>query len=290
MEQMKEVYKLEQELLRLNKQNKFLKELEQPVYNQVLNGVERAAVLDIGCNDGRKTADRFDRDCVSKVIGIEYHKTLVDAANHTYDKNKFHFYQADIESGHFEETLSEIMKASHVDGFDVINISFVLMHLKRPKRVLAAVKKCLKPDGTLVLIETEDSYSRMVPDEDGRMELFLKICDQDILSGNRHLGSKIPAMLQSLEYQDIIVHSKQICAAKMEKERREQMFDIAFSYIPEDIASLCERYPKEQEYLLMKSQIEENYEHFRSDFVEKAAEAACGMVIVTCRQQPETKK
>ena len=86
--------------------------------------------------------------------------------------------------------------------------------------------------------------------------------------------------MQSLEYQDIIVHSKQICAAKMEKERREQMFDIAFSYIPEDIASLCERYPKEQEYLLMKSQIEENYEHFRSDFVEKAAEAACGMVIV----------
>ena len=65
------------------------------------------------------------------------------------------------------------------------------------------------------------------------------------------------------------------------------MFDIAFSYIPDDMASLCQLYPKEQEYLLMKSQIEENYEKFRVDFVEKASEVACGMVVVTCRQQPE---
>lgn len=288
MEQMKDVYKLEQELSRLNMQNQFLKELEEPVYSQVLDGMENAAVLDIGCNDGKKTADRFDRDCVSKVIGIEYHKTLVAAANQTYGRNKFHFYQADIESARFEEMLSHIMKASHVDGFDVINISFVLMHLKKPKLVLAAIKKFLKPEGTLVLIETEDRYSRMVPDDDGRMELFLKICDKDILSGNRHMGSKIPTMLQSLGYQDIIVHRNAICASKMEKDRKEQMFEIAFSYIPEDIESLCQLYPGEQKYLLMKSQVEENYEKFRFDFVEKASEAACGMVIVTCSQRPKS--
>ena len=55
MEQIRDVYKQEKELLRLAMQHRFLKEQEQPVYDKVLAGREQMMVLDIGCNDGTRT-------------------------------------------------------------------------------------------------------------------------------------------------------------------------------------------------------------------------------------------
>lgn len=281
MDQIKDIYKQGQERLRLAMQHKFLKEQERPVYGKVLAGREGAVVLDLGCNDGVRTVDRFGTDGVSKVIGLEYHRELVEQANRDYGSGKFSFYQENIEGIQFEESLWNIMEASQIDGFDVANLSFVLMHLKRPERLLSRVKKFLKPGGILLAIEADDRFSRMSPDTEGRMGMFLEFCEKDMLSGNRRMGADVPDILRSCGYQDVTVHSRCICALPSEREKKEQMFEIAFSYLPEDYASLCRQYPEDPEYARIKGQIEEHYGPFQAAFVGEASETACGMVVVT---------
>ena len=47
------------ELDRLTVQNQLLRECELPVYQKLLEGKSGLRLLDVGCNDGSKTMDRF---------------------------------------------------------------------------------------------------------------------------------------------------------------------------------------------------------------------------------------
>ncbi len=60
------------------------KEIEQPVYRRLLEGRSGLRVLDVGSNNGSKTADRFAHPSVAKIIGLEYNQNLVDQARETY--------------------------------------------------------------------------------------------------------------------------------------------------------------------------------------------------------------
>lgn len=277
-----DVYKLDEEIIRLMGQNHLLREYEQPVYNGIFYDKRNVSVLDIGCNNGMKTVERFDREEISNVIGLEYHPELVASADRTYGGEKFHFYRADAESPQFEETLEKIMEENQLEAFDAINISFVLMHLKNPGSLLIRLRKYLKVDGTLVIIDAEDRFSTMEPDDHKTMELFLRICLEDELSGCRHFGGELPKLLETCGYHNIITHSKCVSAGESQKEKKELIFETFFSYIRKDYESLCETQPDNQEYLKTKETIDKYYELFRKDFVETASYVACGVVILTC--------
>ena len=60
---------------------------------------------------------------------------------------------------------------------------------------------------------------------------------------------------------------------------KQQMCEIAFSYLPEDFDELCRLFPENQEYARIRTQIAENYEKFRIDFVEESEEVSCGLVM-----------
>ena len=70
-----------------------------------------------------------------------------------------------------------------------------------------------------MIIDAEDRFSTMVPDEQKRMKLFLDICQRDPLSGNRHSGEKIKRYLKKSGYHKIVVHSKCVNAKEKEKEK-----------------------------------------------------------------------
>lgn len=131
MDQTKDVYVLDDEIKRLKNQNQLLEKYEGPVYNHIFRKKRGQVVLDIGCNNGMKTVERFDRKEIESVTGIEYHKELVAFANAGYKGEKFVFYQADLEDSELEMVLKKDMKEKKITGYDVINISFVLMHLKK---------------------------------------------------------------------------------------------------------------------------------------------------------------
>lgn len=282
MDQTKDVYVLDDEIKRLKSQNQLLEEYEEPVYNHIFRKKRGQAVLDIGCNNGMKTVERFDRKEIGSVTGIEYHKELVAFANVRYKGEKFVFYQADLEDSELEMILKKDMKEKKITGYDVINISFVLMHLKEPERLLRRLKKYLKKSGTMMIIDAEDRFSTMIPDEQKRMKLFLDICQRDTLSGNRHSGEKIKRYLKKSGYHKIVVHSKCVNAKEKEKEKKELIFDTFFSYLPLDYTYLCETEPENSDYIEIKREINQHYAIFRKEFVENSFYVACGVMIFTC--------
>lgn len=131
------------EIDRLAVQNRLLKEYELPVYQRLMEGRTGLRVLDVGCNNGSKTADRFAHPSVEKIIGLEYNQDLVEEAQATYGDRWFSFYQCDVEQPDFAPKLRGWMGESQIEAFDLIHISLVLLHLERPGLLLGIFPSCL---------------------------------------------------------------------------------------------------------------------------------------------------
>ena len=55
------------------------------------------------------------------------------------------------------------MKEKKITGYDVINISFVLMHLKEPEKLLCRLKKYLKKyDGTFYNTDIQEDTQKII--------------------------------------------------------------------------------------------------------------------------------
>lgn len=270
------------EMERLYGQNRLIKEYEQPVYDLLLADRQKVNILDIGCNNGRKMADRFAKYCAQNVIGIEFHETLVVEAQKQHLNEGFSFFQMDVEAEDFGGRISEVMKKYDIKGFDLINMSFLLSHLKNPPAVLKKLRKILDEDGKLVIVEAEDSLIKMVPDTYRLLELFLEALRADIFSGDRKFGKKVSRMLKESGYREITAHETSICAAEGERQKKELMFNTFFSYLPEDFRILCGQDSGYNGFEEMGRNIMENFEKFRTAFVEEAVRISCGIVIITC--------
>ena len=163
------------EIDRLAVQNRLLKEYELPVYQRLMEGRTGLRVLDVGCNNGSKTADRFAHPSVEKIIGLEYNQDLVEEAQDTYGDGWFSFYQCDVEQPDFAPKLRGWMAENQVEAFDLIHISLVLMHLAEPGRILGVLREFLDPDGQVMIIEANDAVNQLAPDPDGLFQEFMEI-------------------------------------------------------------------------------------------------------------------
>ena len=169
------VFQEKNEIKRLRVQNELLACYEAPVFAQIFSEGQDLAVLDIGCNDGAKTIERFTSDQVLCVIGLEYNEVLAAKAQKAYGNERFSFYPLDVEAEDFAERLRIIMNDKKIDGFDVIYLSFVLMHLSDVKGLLIALRPFLKTDGKLFIIEANDASSTLTGDKNGLLGEFLEI-------------------------------------------------------------------------------------------------------------------
>lgn len=107
-------------------------------------GKSELSVLDIGCNDGTRTFHRFSDDRISRVIGLEYNQQLVERANSQFGNTKFSFYQMDVDRDSFSADLQKLCAEPEDREFDLICLSFVLMHLYDGEKLLRTLKNFLK--------------------------------------------------------------------------------------------------------------------------------------------------
>ena len=199
------VFQEKNEIKRLRVQNELLACYEAPVFAQIFSEGQNLAVLDIGCNDGTKTIERFTSDQVSCVIGLEYNEVLAAKAQKVYGNERFSFYPLDVEAEDFAERLRIIMNDKKIDGFDVIYLSFVLMHLFDVKGLLIALRPFLKTDGKLFVIEANDVASTLTGDKNGLLGEFLEMLKKDRYSGNREVGATVCETLSACGYESINV-------------------------------------------------------------------------------------
>lgn len=276
------VFQEKNEIKRLRVQNSLLSAYEDPIFAQIFSEGRNLSVLDIGCNDGKKTVERFSSESVSQVVGLEYNEKLAKKAQKTYGNEQFSFYPVDVEAKCFSERLRTIMTEKQIDGFDVIYLSFVLMHLNDVKRLLLNLQPFLKENGKLFVIEANDSASTLNNDENGLLGEFLKILKKDKYSGNRAVGATICEVLSDCGYRDICVWYDAVSATEGEKENKKAIFTTFFSYLSEDILLLLDAEPDNEEYRSWSAWLDLNYKTLKRLILQEESVISMGMKILTC--------
>lgn len=280
--QEKAVFDCEKERKRLQIQNRLLYPYEIPV---LCHGIERADkinVLDIGCNDGTKTKALFSVENIQKVIGLEYNGSLASAAQEKYGDGKFSFYQVDVEREDFLPQLEKVMAENGVSGFDLIYLSFVLMHLREPDEFLRKIRTVLNDSGTLVVVEADDSTSVLTPDRDGLLPDFLKILDQDPFSGNRQLGCSLIQKMHKSGYKNVTCWSEQIAAEGYAPRKKADIYETFFSYLSEDIHILRQEDPHNEQYRMWENWLNGSGEKLRRLILDEKSQISMGMKILSC--------
>lgn len=270
------------EIKRLRVQNSLLSAYEDPIFAQIFSEGRNLSVLDIGCNDGKKTIERFSSESVSHVIGLEYNEKLAAKAQKIYGNEHFSFYPFDVEAECFSERLRIIMAEKQIDGFDVIYLSFVLMHLNDVKRLLLTLRPFLKKNGKLFIIEANDTASTLSNDEKGLLGEFLKILKKDRYSGNREVGANICEQLSDCGYEDICVWHDAVSATEGEKEKKKAIFTTFFTYLSEDILLLLDAEPNNEEYRSWSAWHDLNYKTLKHLILQEKSVISMGMKILTC--------
>lgn len=269
----------EKEIKRLEVQNRLFSELEKPLISGLFSGKSGLSVLDIGCNNGAKAFRLFENDMFSRVIGIDCNEKLIEKADKAYGSRKFSFYKADIESPEFAEDFN-------IQQFDIIYISFVLMHLRDPEALLVRLKSLLKPDGVLIVTEGNDGIYDISPGGAELLRGALEILKKDKYAGNRETGKTLPDILSKCGYSDTETLCEYISAKADETEKKEDIFTTFFSYLPDDVELLLAEDPENAEYIAFSDWLRENYESLRRVITDNKTEIKMGLKIAACKRKP----
>lgn len=279
---MKNVFSDKSELERLAVQRKLMWEYEYPIYKQIIKDRENLTLLDVGCNDGNKTVERFEKKNFVKVVGVDCLRQLVEKAEEKFGDEVFSFHYCDVTTEKFTDKIKEIMKKENIVSFDIINCSFLLMHLEEPLRVLGGLRQFLSPDGYLAVIEPDDTESKMQPDKGNVFKKFLNILENDPYAGRRDFGRKVPELLKESGYKKIELKLSGIDAHKGETEKKEKIFTTFCSYLPEDLILLRQENPESDVYKEGWNWVQSDFDTLHKQMTAKETEVFMGMKIYIC--------
>lgn len=272
----------EAELKRLVIQGRLLSEYEQPIYQKVIDGREGLTLLDVGCNNGWKTRERFSDKNFRKIIGVDCLEMLVEQARERFGDEVLSFYTCDVAAENFTEKLQQIMQKEAVPAFDIIHCSFMLMHTKEQEEILKKLKGLLAPGGKLIVIEPDDSTSYMNPDPDGIYKEFLKVLSSDPYAGNRTMGAELPGLFADSGYKDIQLECAEIASSGKELSKKEHIFDTFCAYLLEDLILLRQQSTEGDAYQKEWEWVQKNLEKLRQLMTDEAATVSMGVKMYTC--------
>ncbi len=275
------VYKQNQEIERLSVQEELFLSYEQPVYEKIFE-TPRRFVLDIGSNDGRKTVKRFADKHIQKVIGLECNSELIKTARTNCTDSRFSFFNCDVEDENFMSCIKQIMTDENIPGFDVIHLSFVLMHLRDFALLLAQLRSLLARDGVLIVIDVNDENSNVMPDKCNLFKEFKELLLLDPYAGDRICGAKLPKILSKSGYKNITLEKEKLVASPAEIQKKQNMFDVFCSYLQDDVKILLEEDAENLDYLRCEEWLKHNYKALCNNVLSNETLFTIGVSIITC--------
>jgi ubiquinone/menaquinone biosynthesis C-methylase UbiE len=159
----------------------------------LLRGME---CLDVGCGGGHVAA------LMASMVGPEGRVIGTDT-----DKEILALARKDAEAanaGNVEFQHMDACASLWQEKFDLTYARFLLSHLSQPERCLAAMAKACRPEGTIVIEDTDFSGSFCYPGcaaYERYKELYQKIVQHR--GGDSNIGPKLPAMLRQAGVQQI---------------------------------------------------------------------------------------
>lgn len=189
----------EAESKRLNDQAKTMSELLH--YDSVWdNG---SLILEVGCGVGAQTKIICTKNPKAEFIAIDLSEKSLLKAQETITT-------LSIENVKFEQ--ADIYKLPFQNGhFDHICVCFVLEHLDKPEAALSEIKRVLKKEGTLTVIEGDHGSTYFFPDSKAAQKAIQsQVILQEKNGGNANIGRQLFPLLNKLAFKEIMVNPRQV--------------------------------------------------------------------------------
>lgn len=163
----------------------------------------KAKVLEAGCGIGSQTVILAKNNPRTEITSIDVSLDSLEKARENVKSKgieNVRFLQADIFSLPFEE-----------DSFDHVFVCFVLEHLQNPSEALKNLRKVLKSEGTITVIEGDHGSCYFYPE--GKEALATWNClirVQARMRGNSLIGRQIYPLMQESGFKGVKVDPRMV--------------------------------------------------------------------------------
>lgn len=187
------------EALRLNDQ---ASTLDNIIHNDTIFS-KGSLVLEAGCGVGAQTRIIAAKNPDSKFISVDLSEASLSEARKLIESSG-------IENVDFRK--ADIFRLPFKDGiFDDVIICFVLEHLHNPVQALIELKRVLKNEGTMVVIEGDHGSAFYYPDgKYAHSAIDCQIQLQRQAGGNSNIGRELYPLLKSIGLSDISVSPRMV--------------------------------------------------------------------------------
>ena len=270
----------EEEDKRLELQNKGLYCFDHDIYRKTFEQYENPAVLDIGCGTGKMIHGMLHDIPAYRLFGVDEAARQIDLAKKTFPSGNF--YNLNVESGSFFENIKEIMRANEISGFDVVNCSMVILHLKDPVGILSEIRSILSKKGTLIIRDIDDGIHFVWPDDEDIFRKYYEVCARDTRLGDRHCGRKLFYYLKKAGFSKICLEKQGLSTADLEDKMI--LFEM---FIPTTLHYMEQRYLESPENEQWKNDyfwFRDNIGKMRKSFEEDEFISSAGFISFTAKR------
>jgi SAM-dependent methyltransferase len=213
------------------KENRRLQDQAETLADLLLSDTSYPAgsrVLEAGCGIGAKTVTLAAISPDALFTSIDISKSSVTQAAKAIKETgimNVSFIQADIFSLPFSD-----------ESFDHIFICFVLEHLANPVNTLQALKKALRPGGTITLIEGDHGSTHFHPDSEAAHKAIQCLVQlQRKAGGNANIGRTLYPLLCEAGYGPVHVSPRMVYADSSRPEMVEGFTKKTFTAMIEGV-------------------------------------------------------
>jgi SAM-dependent methyltransferase len=164
-----------------------------------------AKVLEAGCGVGAQTISLAKRSPDARITSIDVSAASLAEARRNATAagiTTVEFLQADILSLPFAAR-----------SFDHVFVCFVLEHLTEPVAALQALRRLLKPGGTITVIEGDHGSTLFHPEDPAAREAIRCLVDlQRRAGGNALIGRELYPLLVAAGFPDVTVEPRMVYA------------------------------------------------------------------------------
>lgn len=181
-----------------------------------------AQILEAGCGVGAQTKLIAAINPHASFVSVDLSAVSLEKAKQLTSEEgltNVSFAQADI---------TALPYAS--DTFDHIFVCFVLEHLTNPALALSELKRVLKKEGTITVIEGDHGSTYFFPDsEDAQKAIASQVLLQKNNGGNAMIGRALHPLLSGVGFQTVSVSPRQIYVDDSKPEMKDGFIKNTFT-------------------------------------------------------------
>lgn len=273
----------EKEDIRLERQNQLLDSFDLDIYQRVWAQYDSPKVLDVGCGTGDMLASRFGDSDFGILVGFDRSKRQIETAKIKHGSPNRYYYEVDIESPDFSETLESIKNSLQIKHFDIVNVSMVLLHVQDPEKLLSILRSSISNHGTIIIRDIDDGINFAYPDPDNAFARIYKMCYHDTQSGYRHNGRKVFSDLINAGYSEVSLERQGMSTIGMTNQQKETLFSMYFPFILENAKIMMDNAPWNIEYQEDYCWYQKNFDQIHSKFSHSDFVFSLGFMVYTAK-------